>query len=226
MKICFYRSAIVVVLAGVLVTASAVADEGAFPDAWKSLDVAGLTQLSKEVRVRRDFENCKLLAEYVARRYTDASAAGKVDWPDWLELMRYSGDWFPESTRKAMKKAILEAIVPDEAAVIGLTGSMASKVGAALGSMGYRQDAGLICSKWVMASTKYQSTSASDVERLSCILFPATFEWGPARKRLAEHVTNKCLVDTTSIRSTPLRACPRKMGADLRWNRLRVEYGQ
>ena len=209
---------VLVIVAGMVAAASTARAD--VPDEWKSLDVAGLTALAQQFAAQGadGVDNCKALAGYVAERYATDSAAGQVDWNQWLDLAISLGPYYPAATQTAMGTGIQQNLAPNEAAILQLTGDKLKKVGASLSRLGRNQAASSVCSTWTNGTTAWQSWGSHDLRVLAAWLIMGGDAGKPARLRLTGHVTSKYLADEAAMKSVPIadwRGFAEYLGRDL-----------
>jgi len=128
------KTTIVVAFVAAGLVGTALGNEPKVPEEWKSLDHAGLKGLALQFRSQGTAgeQNLKLLAEYVASKYATESAAGPIEWNEWIDLAYILGARFPKDTQAAMGQDIKRHVVPNEEAALGLSAEMAAKVSIAL----------------------------------------------------------------------------------------------
>ena len=107
---------------------------------WTSLDLAGQLNLALQLRANGSASEKDMndMALYVASRYASQSAAGPVNWGQWLDLTRVLGSRYHAETRTALFQALKQQLVPDEKAVGALSADLAAKLSLTIHELGQK----------------------------------------------------------------------------------------
>ena len=172
------------------------------PEEWQSLDVSGLTALSRQFLAKgvSGVDDCKSLAAYVSDRYSAASSSGDVDWSQWLDLASCLGSYYSEQTRASMCEGIKQSFASSDEVVAGLGFTSMINVSGVLDRLGDETSADSICSLWTTCSNKYEFLTPSQLSSLSRQLVSAGDSGDSARNRLAAYVTANYLSSPVTVR--------------------------
>lgn len=197
---------VLVILAGTVLIAGSTA-RADVPDEWKSLDIAGLTTLARQFRAKgaAGVDDCKLLATYVAKRYTTDAAADKVDYDEWLDLTLALSSYFSGDTRTAMCGNLKQKFASNDEAICNNSSKWLAQLVRLFDYLGDDEAAQSICTKWVCGSDKYKAATAYRLSLIAPILGSAGQTGKVARQKLAEHIKATYLKNKTSTQSVKLK---------------------
>ena len=197
-----------VVLTAVLMVlfSPALAQDATVPAEWKSLDVAGLTQLAVDLtgKGQASADQCQKLAKFVAQKFDAASSAGTMQWDQWMGLANLLAAHYPPATRDAMAKSIQEKLFSPQAISKQEAGIIHSAAGA-VAALDKPEEAGVIVAKWICASDKYAKAGLDDLYSFSYSICTVLGDDGKnARARLAQFVTQKYCASVQSAKTVIL----------------------
>lgn len=94
------------------------------PEAWKALSVPDLAVLARQLQAKGPAGQAEReqLGALVASRYAAAAAAGRIEWPAWLDLLGAAGGQVPGEDRQRMVQDIRRELLPN-AGVLGRHGA-------------------------------------------------------------------------------------------------------
>ena len=133
-------------------------------------------------------DGSKSLAAQVAQQYATDSAAGKVNWDEWIPLVTPVGRYLPADTQAAMTASLLQSAQP------GIAQASYAKLKAAcdcLSSLGNDGSGAALARQWVGGSDAYKQLPTSSLLALAIVL-PRSDSDGGAGQRVGELVRNIC----------------------------------
>ena len=153
------------------------------------LDAAGLAVAARQMGHSGSAEG-KLLAACAERRFAADSAAGKLDWDQWLDLVDILGMHFSPETKGAVLAAVQKSLLADKVATANLTAGTLSRICVAFKSTSREaQAAGREAIRtWLDASDKYKQASAAELAGMLDMLRMDLTEGKDLRDRLGAHV--------------------------------------
>ena len=190
-----------------LAAAPAALAQDSYPQEWSSLDVAGLTALAEQYggQGQAGLANLKLLAGFVTQKYATDSQAGTVDWNQWCKLVCPVGPHLAEAMRAAMVTDLKQELVPDQAAVAGLSLMDMRRAAAALYGLSHAKSVGPVALMWVTASDKYKACTAKELSQLCWYISPEGASGTDARVRLIGRISQAFLTDDATVRQVGCR---------------------